>query len=127
MKWRRKRAGQTLSKGRFLGAQFEGLLADDHWLDLARHANAQAAILSEAVSKGGKARLAWPTQANEVFVILPAGLDASLKAAGVRYHAWSSRSLAPDNALRPGEIVARFVMSFATEPADVERLTAHFG
>ena len=127
MKWRRKRAGQTLSKGRFLGAQFEGLLADDHWLDLARHANVQAAILSEAVAKGGKARLAWPTQANEVFVILPAGLDASLKAAGVRYHAWSSRSLAPGNALRPGELVARFVMSFATEPADVERLTAHFG
>jgi threonine aldolase len=126
MKWRRKRAGQTLSKGRFLGAQFEGLLSDDHWLDLACHANAQAAMLAEAVEQGGKARLAWPTQANEVFIVLTAELDASLRAAGVRYHAWSSRSLAPENALRPGEIVARFVMSFATDPAEVQRLTAHF-
>ena len=126
MKWRRKRAGQTLSKGRFLGAQFEGLLANDHWLDLARHANAQATRLAQAVEAGGKARLAWPAQANEVFILLPAELDAALKAAGVRYHAWSSRSLAPGNALRAGEIVARFVMSFATDPAEVERLTAHF-
>ena len=50
MKWRRKRAGQTLSKGRVLGAQFEGLLADDHWLDLARHANASAKRLADSVA-----------------------------------------------------------------------------
>lgn len=124
MKWRRKRAGQTLSKGRFLGAQFEGLLADDHWLHLARHANAQARLLADAVEAGGKARLAWPSQANEVFIILSAELDRELTGAGVRYYPWSSRSLAPDNALRPDEIVARFVMSFATDPEEVQRLIA---
>lgn len=124
MKWRRKRAGQTLSKGRFLGAQFEALLADDHWLDLARHANAQAKRLADAAGNGGNARLAWPSQANEVFLILPAATQQRLEAAGVRYHSWSSRSLAPDNALRDGEIVGRFVMSFATDPADVGRLIA---
>lgn len=127
MTWRRKRAGQTLSKGRFLGAQFEGLLADDHWLDLARHANAQARRLSEAVASGGRARLAWPVEANEVFIILPASLHAALQAAGVRYHPWSTRSLGPENALQPGEILARFVMSFATDPAEVTRLIALIG
>lgn len=124
MKWRRKRAGQTLSKGRFLGAQFEALLAEDHWLDLARHANAQAKRLADAAVDGGQARLAWPSQANEVFLILPAATQARLEAAGVRYHSWPSRSLAPDNTLREGEIVGRFVMSFATEPGDVGRLIA---
>ncbi len=34
MPWRRKRAGHTLSKGRLIGAQFEGLLANRHWLCL---------------------------------------------------------------------------------------------
>ncbi|MBN9455045.1 MAG: low specificity L-threonine aldolase [Bosea sp.] len=124
MKWRRKRAGQTLSKGRFLGAQFEALLADDHWLDLARHANAQAGRLAEAAGSGGRSRLAWPSQANEVFLILPAATQDRLAAAGVRYHAWPDRSLAPDNALREGEIIGRFVMSFATDPGEVERLIA---
>ncbi len=124
MKWRRKRAGQTLSKGRFLGAQFEALLADDHWLDLARHANAQARRLAEAAGSGGRSRLAWPSQANEVFLILPAATQDRLAAAGVRYHAWPDRSLASDNALREGEIIGRFVMSFATDPGEVERLIA---
>lgn len=39
---RRKRAGHTLSKGRFLAAQMQAYLSDGHWLDLARHANAAA-------------------------------------------------------------------------------------
>lgn len=124
MKWRRKRAGQTLSKGRFLGVQFDALLADDHWLDLARHANTQARRLADSVAAGGEARLAWPCQANEVFVILPPATQARLKEAGVLYHSWTSRSLAPKNALRRDEIVGRFVMSFATAPEQVERLIA---
>ncbi|CAM5210750.1 threonine aldolase [Bosea thiooxidans] len=122
MKWRRKRAGQTLSKGRFLGAQFEGLLADDHWLELARHANAQAKRLADAVAQGNQARLAWPCQANEVFIVLPPAAQARLKAAGAGYYEWSARSLPPEAPLRQGEILGRFVMSFATEPAHVERL-----
>ena len=37
---RRKRGGHLLSKHRFIAAQFLAYLADDRWLDLARHANA---------------------------------------------------------------------------------------
>ena len=43
MPYQRKRAGQTLSKGRFLGAQMEAWLAGDLWLELARRANARRA------------------------------------------------------------------------------------
>lgn len=127
MKWRRKRAGQTLSKGRLLGAQFEGLLADDHWLDLARHANAQAKRLADAVAKVSQARLAWPCQANEVFLVLPPATQQRLKAAGIGYYDWSPRSLPPEARLKDGEILGRFVMSFATRPEDVERAIATIG
>ena len=124
MKWRRKRAGQTLSKGRVLGAQFEGLLADDHWLDLARHANARAKRLADSVAQGSEARLAWPCHANEVFLVLPPAVQQRLKAAGIGYYDWSARSLPPEAPLKEGEVVGRFVMSFATKPEDVERLVA---
>ena len=40
MDYRAKRAGQIISKGRLIAAQFEGYFADDHWLSNARHANA---------------------------------------------------------------------------------------
>ncbi len=124
MKWRRKRAGQTLSKGRLIGAQFEGLLANGHWLDLARHANAMAAKLASAIETSSQARLAWPCQANEVFPILSASLQERLKAAGVGFLTWSDRALPAGVALAEGEIVGRFVMSFATPEAQVEQLIA---
>lgn len=124
MKWRRKRGGHTLSKGRLIGAQFEGLLAGGHWLQLARHSNAMAALLAQAVAKGGAARLAWPCEANTAFLILDQAMQERLKAVGASYHAWSDTALAEDNALRPGEVIARFVMSFATRKEDVERLIA---
>lgn len=122
MGWRRKRSGHTLSKGRLVGAQFEGLLADGHWLELARHANAMAARLAEGVAAGGGARLAWPCEANEVFLILPAALQARLAAAGVQYIAWSDAALPADRRPQAGEVVGRFVCSFATRAEEVERL-----
>lgn len=124
MKWRRKRGGHTLSKGRLIGAQFEGLLAGGHWLALARHANAMAALLAEAVIKGSAARLAWPCEANTAFLILDTAAQERLKAAGVSYHAWSDTALGADNALASGEVIGRFVMSFSTRKEDVERLIA---
>ena len=47
---RRKRSGHLISKGRMFGAQFIGWLQNDHWLELAEHANYQAAQLAEAIS-----------------------------------------------------------------------------
>lgn len=127
IKWRRKRAGQTLSKGRLIGAQFEGLLADGHWLDLARHANAMATRLATAIEKSNEARLAWPCQANAVFPILSASLQARLKAAGVGFLTWSDRAMPEGVTVTDGEVVGRFVMSFATREEQVEQLIALIG
>ena len=69
--YRRKRAGHTLSKGRFLGAQMEAYLKDGLWLRLAERANRAARRLSERLAAARGVRLAWPTEANEVFVVAP--------------------------------------------------------
>src|SRR5829696_8211824 len=47
--YRSKRAGQIISKGRLIAAQFEGYFADDHWLDNARYANRMAKLLSDGL------------------------------------------------------------------------------
>ena len=124
LRQRRKRAGHTLSKGRLLSAQFEGYLAGDHWLENARHANAMADLLSRGLSEVPGARLAWPTEANEVFAILPKSTDAALREVGAVYHAWSDRSLQLGHTVGEDEILVRLVAAFDTEPASVNALLA---
>jgi len=122
--FQRKRGGHTLSKGRFLGAQMEAYLADGLWLRLAERANASARRLSRALAATPGVRLAWPTDANEVFVVAPNALVAAWRAAGAKLHEWSTRSLAPDRAPRTGETLVRLVTSFETEPGEIDRLAA---
>lgn len=124
MPWRRKRAGHTLSKGRLIGAQFEGLLADGHWLDLAGHANAMADKLATGIAALGSIRLAWPSEANEVFAILPAARRDQLRTRGVQFLDWADGALPEGERLAPGETIGRFVCSFATRPDEVEQLLA---
>ena len=67
-------------------------------------------------------RLAWPTEANEVFVVAPNAMVERWRAAGARFHEWSTRSLAPERAPRKGETLVRLVTSFETEPSEIDRL-----
>lgn len=122
--YRRKRAGQTFSKARFLAAQLEGYFEDDAWLANAAHANAMASRLSEGLMKLTGIRLAWPTQSNAVFAILPAAIDRALREAGALYHPWSPLALAPGNQLSEDERLVRFVASFATRDEAVDALLA---
>jgi threonine aldolase len=122
LRFRRKRSGHTLSKGRLLSAQFRGYLRGGHWLDNARHANRMATDLSAGLASLPGVRIAWPTEANEVFAILPARLDAALRRAGASYHPWASGSLPPDVTLGPDEVLVRLVTSFATDPEAVRTL-----
>jgi threonine aldolase len=121
--YRRKRAGHTLSKGRFLAAQMNAWLEGDHWLELARHANACAQKLEQGLRQAG-ARIVWPRQVNEVFAIIPRSADAALKSAGARYYEWPARALAPEARPRSDETMVRLVCSFATTFEDVERFAS---
>ena len=114
--FRRKRAGQTVSKHRILSAQFDAYLDGGHWLELAAHANAMAARLGKGLTDIPGVRLAWPVQANEVFVVLQETHIAALRAAGAAFYEWTDRSLPAGQPLGAGEAVARLVCAFATTP-----------
>lgn len=107
----RKRGGHLLSKMRYVSAQLLAMLDADLWLELAGHANAMAARLAEAIQDHPEASLAWPVEANEVFMRWRPEKLAALKAQGFEFHIW------------PGhDDLARLVCSFATQPDDVRRL-----
>lgn len=120
MPWIRKQSGMVFSKNRFVAAQFLAYFQDGLWLELARHANAMAANLAKAVETGGGTRLAWPVEANEVFAVMSTSEYERLKAAGVYMHPWM-KPAGSDRGLAEGEVVARLVTSFATEPSEIAR------
>ncbi|MCV7215443.1 threonine aldolase [Mycobacterium crocinum] len=106
-----KQIGHLASKHRYVSAQFDAMLTDGIWLQAAGHANAMAARLSAGITNLGL-HLSSPTEANEVFVDLPAeALDS------VREH---FAVHAPD----PHKPPVRFVCSWATTEADVEAALA---
>lgn len=84
IRYRRKRGGHLLSKGRYLAAQILAMLEDDRWLANARAANAGASLIAEAAPD----RLVYPAEANEVFITLSADEAASLRAAGFDFYDW---------------------------------------
>lgn len=118
---RRQRAGHTLSKARFIAAQFEAYLEDANWVSWARHANAMSEKLRTGLRVSNRARLAWESTANEVFPIISRAALANIRAAGGFCHEWPADALPPD--LRPGpdETLVRLVTSWANTDADVEQ------
>jgi threonine aldolase len=124
MPYQRKRAGQTLSKGRFLGAQMEAWLAGDLWLELARRANGAAQRLAQGLAAAPGVRLAFPAEVNEVFVVAPDATLAAWRAAGANFHDWSTRAAPPELAPRAGETMARLVTSFETSSHEIDALIA---
>ncbi|MDP4593150.1 MAG: low specificity L-threonine aldolase [Beijerinckiaceae bacterium] len=124
---RRKRGGHTVSKARFLGAQMLAYLQDGYWLELADHANRMAARLSKGLASIKGVKLAWPTQVNEVFAILPASVDAALKDAGAVYYPWPVAGLALAEQPEKGAVLVRLVTSFATGVGAVDRFLAIAG
>lgn len=120
---RRKRAGQLLSKHRFLAAQFEGYLENGYWLSLARHSNDMADLLADGLRKAG-ARIVWPVEANIVFVLLPEALDAKLKAAGAAYYVRGDALAGGDVSIAPDQMLVRLVTSFATQRPEIEQFVS---
>jgi threonine aldolase len=80
--YRCKQAGQLASKMRFLSAPWVGMLQDGAWLQHARHANAMAARLEEALRAMPSMRILCPRQANAVFVELPLAVIDQLRERG---------------------------------------------
>jgi threonine aldolase len=112
--YRRKRAGQLLSKGRFLSAQMLAYLHDGLWLANASRANELAQMLAEGLQQSDHIRLSNSVEANEVFSIMPRKLFDALTKKGARFYEWPIEGLADD------EVHTRCVLSWATPKEDVE-------
>lgn len=110
--FRRKRAAQLFSKMRFISAQFDAYLEGDLWLAMARHANAMAKKLSEGLAAAG-CRIWHPTEANEVFVSFPPGVEEKLIKACATFYPWVTPGDPAKGAMR------RLICSFATREEDV--------
>ncbi|HEU5151173.1 MAG TPA: aminotransferase class I/II-fold pyridoxal phosphate-dependent enzyme [Iamia sp.] len=108
----RKQAGQLPSKARFVAAQISALLADDLWLANARHANAMATRLAEAVAGIDGVVVPRAPQANAVFAHLPAGAVAPLQEWSF-FWPWD-----------PATSLVRWMTGFTTTEDDVDRFAA---
>lgn len=113
--YRRKRAAQLVSKGRYLSAQMLAYLRDDVWLPNAKRANSLAQVLADGLQKSNRVRMSNPVQANEVFAIMPRSTFDTVQAAGAHFYEW------PMDGLDSDEVHCRFVLSFATPVEHVEQ------
>ncbi|MEP9389795.1 low specificity L-threonine aldolase [Mesorhizobium sp. KR9-304] len=116
----RKRAAQLFSKSRFIAAQFDAYFEDGLWLETAAHSNAMSARLAGHIRASDKVRLAWESQANEVFAIMPVKIADVLQEKRARFYDWHTPA-GFGGEIAPGEKLWRFVTSFATKAQDVDR------
>jgi threonine aldolase len=84
--YRAKQAGQLVSKMRFLAAPWNALLRDEIWLRNARHANAAAGRLANKLRDNAKLEVAFPVQANALFVRMDQALYEKLNERGWRFY-----------------------------------------
>ena len=113
----KKQRGAVLAKGWLLGVQFEALLEDGLYFQLARHANDMARKLQDGLKAKGYSFL-FESPSNQIFPIVPDALLPALE----RICAFEVWGAAPE----AGHTIIRLVASFATEPSDVDGLLEAF-
>ena len=104
-----KRAGHLLSKMRFVSAQLDAYLSNEVWLKNAKHANAMGKKLSQGLQLNKNIKLAYPTDANEVFVKIPKNIIDQFNSHGYKINdeEWENKAV-------------RLVTAWNTDPSDVE-------
>ncbi len=109
---RRKQAAQLCSKMRFLSAPWVGMLENDAFLRNARHANTMAQRLRAGLEQINGLQITFPTEANSVFVDMPATLRESLYARGWKFYALI------------GDSICRLMCAWDTQAEDVDAFVA---
>lgn len=111
--YRRMKGGHLLSKMRFVSAQLLAYIEDGRWLAWAARSNGLAKRLAQGLAAVPDAEIVHPVDANAVFVRLPDETIRRFRARGVRFYDWGTSE--------NGRTLARFVTSFMTSDADLER------
>ncbi|MBT5187342.1 MAG: low specificity L-threonine aldolase [Kordiimonadaceae bacterium] len=109
--YRRMRSGNLISKMRFISAQIMAYLENDLWLDNAKHSNAMAVKLYDALKDNQNIEFSMPVQSNMMFVVMDEVLKDKLWQAGFRFYSYTAA----------GKIEHRLVTSFNTQPEKIER------
>lgn len=109
-----KQRGGMLAKGWLIGMQFETVLQDGLYFDMARHANEMSARLRAGFEKHGIA-FASVSPTNQLFPILPDAAAAKLREKYIFFNMGEGE---------PGYEPVRFVCSWATKAEDVTAFLA---
>ena len=109
--YRCKQAGQLASKMRYLSAPWVGMLETGAWLRNAQHGNACARRLADQVLDLPGLCLAFPVQANSVFMQMPEAKLEALRRRGWRFYTFIGGA-------------ARFMFSWDTDFDRVDALAA---
>src|SRR5437588_6923945 len=111
--YRCKQGGQLASKMRFLSAPWVGLLQDGAWLRHARHANAMAKRLENAIHDLPGIPIAYPVETNAVFATIPDSVVDAMHQKGWKFYTniggWEE---------------SRLMCSWDTTPQDVDSFAA---
>ncbi len=107
--YRCKQSGQLASKMRYLAAPWVGMLESGAWLAHARHANACARRLADAVAGIPGVELAAPVEANGVFLHLHETVQAALRERGWHFYGFIGGA-------------ARFMFAWDADPVRVDAL-----
>jgi threonine aldolase len=107
-KYIRKQSMQLPSKTRFISAQFLEFLSGDLWIENARHANAMAAKLRDALKDSPYAIITQKSEANACFVRLPKELISALREVSF-FYVWDEQTFE-----------CRLMTSWDTRESDIE-------
>jgi threonine aldolase len=111
--FKQKQVIQLASKTRYIAAQFEAMLTNDHWRSPATHANEMAILLENELKKHPGIRITKPVQANVVFAELPREWNAPLQAI-YPFYIWQEATNE-----------ARLMCAWDTTPEDIMSFSRH--
>ena len=111
-RWHMKQRGGMLAKGRLLGVQFQALLEDGLYFDMARHANDMAFRLRDGVAALGYP-FPVPSPSNQQFPVLPNTVMEQLRSMGYEFEI--------DRPTDPDHTIVRFVTSWATPESAIDQ------
>lgn len=112
LRFQHKQAMQLASKTRFIATQFEALLQENLWQEIAGHANAMAQLLAKRLEEITSVERTQPVQANAVFARIPKDWNEPLMAS-FPFYIW-------DESINE----ARLMCAWDTQPEDIEAFIA---
>lgn len=108
-----KQGGGMLAKGRLLGIQFDALLRDGIYFEIARKADLLAMRIRDAFKAAG-CEFLIDSPTNQQFPIITEEMGEKLTAAGIGFELWQK--------MGDGKIAVRFCTSWATRDEQVDAL-----